>query len=284
MKFFDRLSSGLVNPKRVKSFSNDKAWLVILYFIFLVILSLAPIVITVVTTDYLSYDTQVELRSVLVGEDVPFIIQDNELKNVSDNKLDYYSYKGEDFAFYFTDQESFDVNNLYLSSETFSFSSLYYQNDLFSIIMTKKDVYISYSHMQFKVGSYSSYSEFEGLDFTNTNPNNSDLWEPLMLAYHKILNDYITIINVSYILMYLVSTIVALLLLSLFITLISRIGYKLYSFKDNWKLVIYCLVPYVVGSVLTILVGYTIFRFIGLVVTMVYSVILNRVGGVSDEL
>ena len=101
--------------------------------------------------------------------------------------------------------------------------------------------------------------------------------------YINVLNKYIATINTIYIIIYVISTIANIIVFSLLITLISRIGYKLYSFKENWKLVIYCMMGYVLGDFVSVLTGASIFGFIGIIITVAFAFNLNRVGGIKNE-
>lgn len=284
MKFLDRISSGLVNPNRIKTFSKDKFGLVFGYFLFLVIVALIPVVISVITRDYLDYQTQTEIKNILSSEKIPFEIIDNKLTFVGEgSKKDYYLFEDDYFSFYFTDKEKLDSNTLYASSTRTGYFSSLSRNGL-RIIMARDGIRIAVSLIDVEVCKYSDFSEFNGLDFTNTNINNSDLWEPLMSAYAKVVSKYVPTINTVYIIIYVISTIANLIIFSLLITLISRIGYKLYSFKENWKLVIYCMMGYVLGDFVSVLTGASIFGFIGIIITVAFAFNLNRVGGIKNEL
>ena len=282
MKFLDRLASGLINPKRIKTFSKDKFGMVFLYFIFLFIIMIMPIIFSIVTTDYLDYSTQTQLKNILSSEDIPYEIVNGELTLIDNSKKkDYYRFEDSEYAIFFTELATLDYNQITQSNNNGNTRSTYlsFGENKINIIMGKDAIHISYSLLDFELGKYSDYEEFEGLDFSDSSINNSDLWEPLMLGYKKVLSNYVGVINTIYIIIYAISII-----FSLLATLISRIGYKLYSFKDNWKLVIYCMMGYVLGNFLSTLTGVSIFGFIGIVITLIYAFSLNRVGGMQDEL
>ena len=287
MKFLDRLASGLINPKRIKTFSKDKFGMVFLYFIFLFIIMIMPIIFSVVTTDYLDYSTQTQLKNILSSEDIPYEIVNGELILIDNSKKkDYYRFEDSEYVIFFTELATLDYNQITQSNNNGNTRSTYlsFGENKINIIMGKDAIHISYSLLDFVLGKYSDYEEFEGLDFSDSSINNSDLWEPLMLGYKKVLSNYVGVINTIYIIIYAISIIGNLIIFSLLATLISRIGYKLYSFKDNWKLVIYCMMGYVLGNVLSTLTGVSIFGFIGIVITLIYAFSLNRVGGMQDEL
>ena len=287
MKFLDRLASGLINPKRIKTFSKDKFGMVFLYFIFLFIIMIMPIIFSIVTTDYLDYSTQTQLKNILSSEDIPYEIVNGELTLIDNSKKkDYYRFEDSEYAIFFTELATLDYNQITQSNNNGNTRSTYlsFGENKINIIMGKDAIHISYSLLDFELGKYSDYEEFEGLDFSDSSINNSDLWEPLMLGYKKVLSNYVGVINTIYIIIYAISIIGNLIIFSLLATLISRIGYKLYSFKDNWKLVIYCMMGYVLGNFLSTLTGVSIFGFIGIVITLIYAFSLNRVGGMQDEL
>ena len=113
MKFLDRLASGLINPKRIKTFSKDKFGMVFLYFIFLFIIMIMPIIFSVVTTDYLDYSTQTQLKNILSSEDIPYEIVNGELILIDNSKKkDYYRFEDSEYVIFFTELATLDYNQI----------------------------------------------------------------------------------------------------------------------------------------------------------------------------
>ena len=277
MKIINRLSSGLVRPKNVLSFSEDKPIITIIFIFILVVIMSIPGIIQAVLANPIDYATKTDIRESFNKEVVPYEIKDGKLVCLASGQEPEWSYvNGYYFSFLFT--KSKDINKIIY------YNSLY-QKNYEIIVFGETSVYISLYTIVFKLCDYSDISDFEGLNFTKSDPNNYDLWDPLFNGLSKIYSSYKPYVIAINTIINLVSNAISFMLMALIITFVSRFGkVGLIPFSKSLKISIYFMVPYALGDFLGSISGLRLLSYIGLGFTLINVFRINFiVGGSRDE-
>ncbi|HEY8445206.1 MAG TPA: DUF1189 family protein, partial [Bacilli bacterium] len=264
LNFLKRFSNSLFAPKEVINYKNDPWWITLLYFFTLVLFLIIPQTISVLQTDILNYEVKKELRSHFNGqEDIPFTIVNGVLVHDT-NDTDYvYQHKFNNINIVFTTTMDNIDDNL---------------TDILTIIFQSDGVYIKQVLITRKVFQYDDYPILNGIDFSDASSHqNHEFWDKIFTVASQEINKIRPIINVVNVIVNGVVLILDLLIFcivfSLFQTLLVS---RVIKYTKLFKLSIYLLLPYTLGNVLSILFGYNIIYYLGLLISAIYITILSR--------
>ena len=264
MKLFNRFISGLIYPRDITSFENDKRGFTFLYFIFLVILMIIPSIISVSMSYDLDYETEVEIKkSFVFGEYIPYEIKDNKLvikDEITDtiNCIEYSNYN-----IFFSINPSFTVPAEYIN-ET-------------NILFFEDGIYLCTPVASTKIIEYKDYQAFEGLDFTLARSGDDSFWNQAYNLLNDIFNTYRGLFITISIIVIVIQSVLIIVIGSLLLTAFGRFGQANYfSFIKHWQIMIYVMTPLVVGDLFATLFSVRLFYYIGLFMTLIYSFGINQ--------
>lgn len=284
MKFLDRLTSGLISPKRILSFSEDKFILAFFVLLFEIIVLAIPGIISAYINNPLTYDTKVNIRESFYLEDVPYEIKNGSLNYIgTGTEKDYYIVYTDEYTFVFSRNDN--VRSLLYSNNN-NGSIIMDNNASHEVIIFNSDsIYINLYTVNFKLGNYDEFNDFEGLSFLDNTPNDDNFWDPFFTGFKKVFEKYQDMVFVINVIITILSEIVTFLLMILIITAISRMGkVGLVSFGKSFKLIIYFMMPYVLGEFIATLTGVRILMYIGMGYTLVNIFRMNfMIGGSNNE-
>lgn len=265
MNFLKRFSNSLFAPKEVINYKNDPWWITLLYFFTLVLFLIIPQTISVLQTDILNYEVKKELRNHFNGqEDIPFSIVNGVL--VHDTNDTDYVY-----------QDKFNNINIVFTTTMDNITSNDV-SDVLTIIFQSDGVYVKQVLITRKIFKYDDYPILNGIDFSDASSHqNHQFWDKIFTVASQEVREVRPIINIAYIAVNFIWAILDLLIFclifSLFqIFLVSRV----IKYTKLFKLSIYLLLPYTLGNVLSILFGYNIIYYLGLLISAIYITILSR--------
>ena len=264
MGFIKRLSNSLFSPKDVIPYRTDKWWITLLYFIFLLVLSILPLSISVVRGDVLGYETKKEIKSFFHGkEEILFSIKDGKL--VHDDNNYSYTYAQDvttDISIIFSLSNSIETE--LISAKTY-------------VIFKETGVYLSQSAMHIKLFEYNEYTELDNFDFGDLSNSNSPSWDTIFTVAIEEINKVKPTITIMSIIMLSASETMTLLFISLMLAFFQSFTLtKIISFGQTWKMCIYLLTPYVIGNVLAMLFNLSILFYLGLAMTALYAASLSQ--------
>ena len=262
--FIKRLSNSLFSPKDVIPYRTDKWWITLLYFIFLLVLSILPLSISVVRGDVLGYETKKEIKSFFHGkEEILFSIKDGKL--VHDDNNYSYTYAQDvttDISIIFSLSNSIETE--LISAKTY-------------VIFKETGVYLSQSAMHIKLFEYNEYTELDNFDFGDLSNSNSPSWDTIFTVAIEEINKVKPTITIMSIIMLAASETMTLLFISLMLAFFQSFTLtKIISFGQTWKMCIYLLTPYVIGNVLAMLFNLSILFYLGLAMTALYAASLSQ--------
>ena len=279
MKIIDRIVSGLISPKRVLSFIDDKGIIAFIVACILILITIIPGIMTAIMQDPFSYEGTLEIRENLPSYEIPYIITNGELTYVGEGeeKTFYYGVT-DDYIFVFTTSDKFTL--------TTSADNELNRKQL--IIFTKDALYFGptlfLANTRYKLANYIDYDEFEALDFSTMTFSSSDLWEPMFMAFNAIYKNYYGYVLTVNIIITVLAGVFDFMLMALLITFISRLGrVGMIPFGKTLKLIIYYMVPFALGDFLATVLGVGFIAYIGLGATLVYVFIMNFANGGSTN-
>lgn len=262
MRLFKRLANGLFNPKEIKNSANDKGIYTVFFFLVLLLISIIPHLIQISKLDGVNYQTKQHIMEFFwTNEEIDYSISDNKLiSNTNQSKTQVFEYTPELLIVFHANGE--DLN---LGSRV-------------AIVFGETEVYIKQNILRMSLFKYSDYSSLEGINFTHAkSPQNSLFWDTMF----KVLNNEFVkvkpMVVFSFMLIIIFRTIFYMLLFSLLIALFQMGQLRgIYRFPKVWQLSIYCLPPYIFGTVLGVMFNFEILSYIGLFMTVIYGVVMSR--------
>lgn len=262
MGLFRRLSSGLFNPNEIKNYAKDKAIYTLLVFFLLLLFSIIPHTIQVSKLDSLNYKTKRNITEFFsINEEINFSIIDHKLVSNDGEKLSlYYEYTPEILIIFSNEEE--DLN---LGRKT-------------ALVFGENNVYLRQNVLRKDLFNYKDYDELEGLDLTQAKSSlNQEFWDTMFIVINSEFLKVKPIVVMTYILVMFITNAIYMLLFSLLITLFQMGRLRgTYRFPEVWKLSIYCLTPYVFGTLLSVLFNFEILSYVGLFMSVIYGVIMSR--------
>lgn len=276
MKIIKRLMDGLFSPGKIYYYKDDKKILTTIYFFILVLIYAIPMTIGVVFSSNLSTNFMEEVRTAFqMSEVIPYKIENNKLTYISDDEnieKSYYVISTTNYDIYFSSSKTLpDTVN-----RTTSFN-ITKTRILFSI-----DGVYEYRNYPTLLVTYDKYN-LNGIDFSKAKENDYKYWENIFTNLSSIINTYknqtmwITIVSLI-----LISS-GGLALLSLIVTIFGRFSKgNTLKFSKYWQMSIYLVTPMVFGELFATLYSMQVFYYIGLIMTLIYSMTFNQVCGKGD--
>lgn len=264
---FKKLSNSLLSPKEVAKYYNESFGKTILFILLLVFFIMIPVVLTLSTADVISENMKKEIKSSFVSEEIPFIIENGELKNVNG-----------------------EHDNVYINSSITSISFVFTENvsnavapiNGMAIVFANDGVYQKMSVLTIatKILTYNDYEYLQQLDFTDGKIfSDINFWDNVFGIANSILNQYkpiYVITNSIYNLFYWLAMIV------FFVFVISFFAkMRIRSYLKYWsifKISFYSMAPFIICLVFSILFNLSFLIYIGYLISAIYNVItINEV-------
>lgn len=257
---FKRLSNGLLSPKDTSTYYNEKFGKTLLYLLLLVILMLIPYVISISTSSLADPSVRKEIRKVFINEEIPFVIENGELKNV--NLDDSYVYCNDSVSginFYVTENiKNIDagLNNV-------------------NIVLGKDEVYVVVYEFAYPVLKYADYNYLTNIDLSNKEVINSlTFWDNVFGILDEIYSSIKPIIIIVSTIEYFFYWCAWIVILAVILTLFGKIKTgNLLKFSGLFKVSIYNLTPFIFCTIFGTLFGMQLLLYVGYLVSAVYSFI-----------
>ncbi|MDD4212476.1 MAG: DUF1189 family protein [Bacilli bacterium] len=264
MELFKRLRASLFSPREVVQYRHDRWYVTVLYFIFLLVLSILPATITMLKSDLVTYEDQKAIKEIFSTEDIPFAIIDGVL-----------IHKQNDSSFIYKKQIETGLN-LIVSTALNVEDSIVASN--INIIMQANDVYIVQSLMKIKLFEYDEYPDIVNLDLTDSNQvNNTIFWNKIFHIIDQELTTYKPYIQFFSILAVTFESLLNILLVSMILTIFQSFTLSgVIRFREIWKVCLYLLAPYCFGSVLSMIFNSALFYYTGFIITAIYIFMASR--------
>lgn len=260
MELFRRFSSGLFNPRDIGSFSKDKKRMTFFFFIVLLFISIIPHTLTVAKMKNIPYAEQIEIKRYFKSQDeIPFIINDYKLINVN-NTNDYKAYPiNSQLIVIFSPNTEVNVG-----SRT-------------AFVFTEDAVNLQVNILKMTIFKYTDYEELENINFKDARTDSNQFWDTIFQVANTEYQKYLPMIKIGLIIGTLISNTFSFLFFSLLIAFFQRrVLLPRYTFGKVWQLSIYCIVPYVFGTVLATLFNFEILSLIGLIMMIIYGALMSQ--------
>lgn len=275
MKLIRRMSSGLFSPQEIVNYQKDSRWFTTLFLIILVLLMAIPSLLTINKTSNFGYEEKLSLREDFYrdGVEIPFYIKHGQLfHDTGDTEYLY----------------SKTLKNGILVKVTTKELSQIEQSTIPAILFTKNGVLFNYTVYTDILLSYADYPTLENLDFSGAYQNDEAFWGVILPIISAKLADYKPYMTIANVLVAIIGTLGSIVIWSLITTVFQKmnVGSRV-KFSKLWQLMIYIMVPYVLGNLLSSLFGFVLLYYIGFILMVVNSAKLGQTiitGGVKNEL
>ena len=257
MNFINTITDSLFSPSRLGQYVNDKKIKTFFYFLVLAIIFVIPNILVSFTLGDITYNTKVDIRNELRHdtENLPFVIHNGMLYTDKSNIV-YETKIASNISIYIGLEERAPIaengsNHIYIS---FLSDGVYVDNSIIGMNLFK----------------YSDYEELEGLDFNGAINDDNEFWDVIFGVSQKYIDNFKLFLRIGYVGYAFFQGIITILIWSLLITLFNRVGgqYNL-SFSKHWKLDVYGMTGFVLGSVLASLFSLGILYYIGLILSLI---------------
>jgi len=273
MKIIKRLSDSISSPSRLSNAVNDKGITTFLYTLVLIFILIIPYIVSSFTIMDLTYDAKVQIRNLLFREEIEFRIENGVMTNYGS---DEYYYK-DDFI---------SSLGLYISDTK---EVVLEENKNTALVAFLSDgVYLTSEIMSQKILNYSDYDDLMNIDFNDVKEGKVSFWDPMFNVIQQKLDEFKPIYTAIYIFSSILQAIITICIYSLILVCFNRLGVKTHlRFSDHWKLCIYGLTGFVLGTTLSIMFNFTLLYYVGFIVSIVICSISSRkfiIRGGSNEL
>ena len=280
MGFLNRIADSLFSPKGLRAYANDKVIKVLLYLLFLICITLIPVIIDSPNYGKLSYETKLAIREVFDSETkkIDFKIENNKLVG-----------KEEDQYFrQLTTNMSLFIGLNTDTNVTVGEKELKLANTGMVLCFLEDGVYLMNYVYKYKIISYEDYEQLEGIDFNKATIDDSEFWDNIFSTYSSVLKKFQPFLSIVYIGSSFVQALVMLLFYSVLVTWFNRFGMKVnYSFWENWRITVYGLTAFTLGNALALMINMSIFYYVGIIWSLIICIIStqNFIGrGENNEL
>ena len=152
------------------------------------------------------------------------------------------------------------------------------------IVFDSECVYLYNKLENFRLMNYYEYINSNNLDFRLAKVDDRMFWNKAFEVVHQVLNNYEGLIMTSAVLIIVFQTFGLVLIITTLLTLFNRLGMKnIYSFGIHWRLMLYYMAPFVLGSLFATLFNVRVFEYIGLIVTLIYSFKINQISFLNSD-
>lgn len=269
MKLLKRLYAGLFAPSKIYTYINDKRILTFFYLLMLVLIYAIPLTINSLYGENFNSELINDIRVAFkTGEMIPYEINDNKLIFNGESEKDYYFIDSSSYEIYFSTSDTIPTVQ----------DDFYFDISLGRILFWNDGIY-EYSSTPTLILSYDMLN-LDGTDFRNAKNNDYDFWENIFTKLSTILDEYRNQTKWYTIGVLLLSSLLGLGLLSIIITIFGRFsrGNNI-KFSKYWQMSIYLVTPMIFGELFATLYGLQLFYYIGLIMTIIYSIIFNQMSG-----
>lgn len=249
-----RFIAGLTSPSKIIQYKDDKWYQPVLLIGLMILIALVPIIFYSLNTEMLSYQTQKDIRTTFIHQEViEYKIEDNTLVYLK-NETNFTKVTTEYGNFIFTNS---DINNEHLSSGiTYAF--------------LKEDVSVYLNNILMMSYKYSELPNFNGLDFRCAKDDDYIFWDKVFNDVSMVLSSFsdafVTFSIVSNVIILIGDVLICALLIALLIKFQAREG-----FSKAFKMALYACVPTFMGMVLSLLYNASIFNTLGMLWTFVFG-------------
>ena len=257
---FRKLSNSLTSPKEVAKYYRESFGKTILFFLILLFFMMIPIVIALITTDFLPYSTKEDIKDTFKDENIPFVIEDGILKHVDGlSEAIYINQEVKPYEIVFTEKiENYTV-----------------KMDEMVIIFTNDGVYLKMAFANAGIVNFSEHEYLKNLDFSDkTVLGSDDFWHNIFSITDKVLDSYKPIYIVGYGFYYLFYWFMWLAIFCLIMAFFSKMRTMgLIKFWELFKMSIYSLTPFVICAVFSSLFNLGFLVYIGYLISAIYNII-----------
>ena len=260
---YSRFRDGLLSPSSIVDYIKDKWGKVILQLLFYALLLTIPIVISVLTYDGIELDQKLDIMQEFNNEIIPFEIVNGELINKNAEVKNY----EKEISQFFKIKISVDENE---KSEL---------TDVYTLMFKKEKLVLMLAGVEREILKYSEVESLRNFDLSLLNKSsNVKEWDILFSLYNDFIDDYIWIVTIILALTSLFENVIVILFIALVISFsfIMRFS-KLLKYSAMYKMSIYYAAPFVIGSMLASLFGIILFYYLGVILSIVYSIIGSNV-------
>ena len=260
---YSRFRDGLLSPSSIIDYIKDKWGKTILQLLLYALLLTIPIVISTLTYEGIEYDQKLEIMQEFNNEVIPFEIINGELKSKDSNITKYEKELSELFKV----KISLDEN---VSSEI---------TDIYTLVFKKDKIVIMFSGFEQEIVKYNDVEGLKNIDLSLLNKaTNANEWDVIFSLYNGFIKDYLGIATILLGVISFFENVVVILFIALIISFsfIMRFS-KLLKYNAMYKMSIYYTAPFVVGSMLASLFGIALFYYLGVILSIVYSIIGSNV-------
>lgn len=261
---FKRLTNSLMAPKEVAKYYGDSFWKAFLFFVILLLFLMIITFANLFTTSALTENMKKEIKKSFLKEDIAFVIEDSNLRNINnDHEYVYTNKVYETLYIVFTE----DVKNSEMPI------------DGMSIVLAKDGVYLKVG-AAIKIVEYSKYDYLHNIDFTDEELlADIKFWDNIFSVTESILKEYkplTLIINTIYYFIYWTGTMMMFVLIISFFSKMRTSN--LLSFGSIFKISIYNLAPFVICLIFSTVFNLGFLIYIGYIITSIYNFItINEV-------
>lgn len=256
---YKRFRDGLLGPRDVLTYIGDKWYHVLLQLLLFVILMCIPFVINAFTKNPITHDFESQVKNDLNGAVIPFHTENGVLVKNDGSEVEEFTYV----------YNSALKIRLSISGNTADLSDI-------EILITSDTVYYCFGGIRTKIGTFKDqFLELANFDFSKLGSYNNTLeWDTLFSCINKNLKEF----NKKMLPMSLIMNSVSNLIMILIFTLIMSGSFfirfsRFLKFGALFKISVYYITPLVVGDIVYNIFAMRIFLYIGVVLSMVYSII-----------
>lgn len=264
MELLKRLSASLFAPKDVIPYRYDRWYVTAFYFIILLLISILPISIIALKQDLITYEVKQQVKDIFAGEEIPFTIVDGILVQ-----------KDDDSGFVYKKAIASGINVVATTGE---FEEANNSLSTINIVFKTEGVYVIQSLLEYQILDYDDYPAIANLDLSNASEvNNITFWNDVFAVAEQSIATYNPYIKSFTITIALIETIINLLFISLLLSVVQFFSMShTIRFHEMWKICIYLLTPYVIGSSLFIMFSNVLLYYAGFFITATYVFIVGR--------
>ena len=257
---FKKISNSLLSPKEVAKYYHESFWKTSLMFIILLVIMMAPTVAILSTSNFLTYEAKEELKTAFLKEEVPFKIENGNVKHINGNSDEVYiNSKFGQYKIVFTEK----IENYQASLETVS------------IILCNDGVYAKLGATSHKFVKFSDYEYFKNIDLSNPELfKELTFWNNVFNVLEEQIKDNKPTYVIVYSIFYTFYGVFNLGFVCLMVAVFAKMRVmQALKFWDLLKISVYSLTPFVICSVFSSLLGMGLLIYVGYIISAIYSLI-----------
>ncbi len=260
---YSRIRDGLLSPSSIVDYIKDKWYKPFFQIILYALLLTIPTVISILTYEGLNYDQKMEIRKAFDGEEIPFSIVDGKLVST----------KGDDFVY---ENELLEIYKVVISTNENSGKEI---SENYTIVFREEAILLSFAGVEMKIANYNDIDKLKNFELSLLGDyNNTNEWNDVFAVCNDVVKSYINFAALSISFSAFIQNVMVILIIALIISMsfVFRFS-KLLKFSAMYKMSIYYTAPFVIGCLLSSLFNLGILYYIGMIVSLVYSIIGSNV-------